>query len=591
MGKIVMPKNSALLDEIESVLQIYYEANDWLTNDVYKNKLKAMIGDDQYQSSYTKKAQITSYFGFTIWEDIKNPQSRRKITDSGKKMYEAIKSDNESSVQDVLMNSLETVKFGRNNYGCPGSNSDVEPPSLYIRAILDLEYLTHKEFAFLLWKLEDIGANYTDSLVELRNLRNQGTISLADEANKYEDCKPIMILVRWGFLDEDEDSTGGKHIVIAPKVKEKYETRLRNLKIYNVDMDINDEKIKSHAKSTNNLSISFETGLPTKFSMNRIVFGAPGTGKSHRLQEDSVKLLGENGMFERVTFHPDYTYANFVGTYKPISEAITKEDGTLSNEITYKFVPGPFMRVLVAALKNAKTDNALPHLLLIEEINRAKVAAVFGDVFQLLDRDDSGVSEYKIHASEDIRKYLAEELKIDIDNCKEIAIPNNMFIWATMNSADQGVFPMDTAFKRRWSFEYIGIDEDDKNVYGLIDIAGKEIEWNQLRKAINKKLTDEYAVNEDKLIGPYFLSKKIIETEKVTATDGQVRKFIKNTDLFTKSLKSKVLMYLYEDAAKQHKKKMFPDCSKYSDVCNAFDQHGIKIFGIDFETLYEEQGV
>lgn len=86
MGKIVMPKNSALLNEIESVLKIYYEANDWIPNDVYKARLKALIGDDQYSSSYTKKAQITSYFGFTIWEDIHNPQSLRKITSAGKKM-------------------------------------------------------------------------------------------------------------------------------------------------------------------------------------------------------------------------------------------------------------------------------------------------------------------------------------------------------------------------------------------------------------------------------------------------------------------------------------------------------------------------
>ena len=137
MGKIVMPKNSALLNEIESVLQIYYEAETWITNDEYKTKLKAIIGDDQYSSSYTKKAQITSYFGFTIWEDIHNTQSRRRITDSGKQMYEAIKTNDTAQLQAVLMNALETVKFGRNNYGCPDSNSDVEPPALYIRAILD----------------------------------------------------------------------------------------------------------------------------------------------------------------------------------------------------------------------------------------------------------------------------------------------------------------------------------------------------------------------------------------------------------------------------------------------------------------------
>lgn len=220
MGKIVMPKNSALLNEIESVLKIYYEANDWIPNDVYKARLKALIGDDQYSSSYTKKAQITSYFGFTIWEDIHNPQSLRKITSAGKKMYEALLAGDTEKVQAVLMTALETVKFGRDNYGCPDSNTDVEPPALFIRAILDLGYLTYREFAWLLWKLEDIGANYTDSVQELRGLRSRGAIQLVDEANKYADCKPIMILVRWGFLAEDEtvNAANVKHIIIAPAV-------------------------------------------------------------------------------------------------------------------------------------------------------------------------------------------------------------------------------------------------------------------------------------------------------------------------------------------------------------------------------------
>lgn len=143
-------------------------------------------------------------------------------------------------------------------------------------------------------------------------------------------------------------------------------------------------------------------------------------------------LKDTNGSYERVTFHPDYSYSQFVGTYKPVMGADEK--------IRYAFVPGPFMRVYVEALKSGRTENPQPHLLLIEEINRAKVAAVFGDVFQLLDRDDDGVSEYEIQASEDIRKYLASQLKGDPDNYQKIRIPNNMFIWSTMNSADQVYF-------------------------------------------------------------------------------------------------------------------------------------------------------
>lgn len=239
MGKIVMPKNSALLNEIESVLKIYYEAEGWISNSEYKDKLKKMIGDDQYSSSYTKKAQITSYFGFTEWEDIHNAQSRRRITESGRRMYEAIKNNDTASVQRTLLESLETVTFGRNNYGCPDSDSDVEPPKLFVRASIDLGYLTYREFAYLLWKLEDIGQNYTDALKDIRSFRSSGSIDLGEEANKYTDCKPIMILVRWGFLKEDdESSSGGKHIVVHPDVISKYRERLLNIKIYNIDMNV-----------------------------------------------------------------------------------------------------------------------------------------------------------------------------------------------------------------------------------------------------------------------------------------------------------------------------------------------------------------
>lgn len=294
MGKIVMPKNSALLNEIESVLQIYYEADDWLPNDEYKAKLKSMIGDDQYSSSYTKKAQITSYFGFTIWEDINNPQSRRRITPSGRKMYEAIKAENTAAVQEVLMNALETVKFGRDNYGCSESSSDVEPPSLYVRAILDMGYLTYREFAFLLWKLEDLGANYTDALSELKVLRNRGTIELGEEANKYADCKPIMILLRWGFLAEDTtDASGGKHIIIAPEVLSKYETRLRNLKIYNIDMDCDEPITNDYLtfEEGETVLVDLDKAVRIDNGTNVLLYGVPGSGKSWTIEHEYCKRV------------------------------------------------------------------------------------------------------------------------------------------------------------------------------------------------------------------------------------------------------------------------------------------------------------
>lgn len=334
------------------------------------------------------------------------------------------------------------------------------------------------------------------------------------------------------------------------------------------------------------LEIKYKTNCDDKgFKRNRILFGAPGTGKSYTLNNDrKVLLYGEKdvdedaldlsqyGGYERVTFHPDYSYASFVGTYKPVKE---------ENEITYEFVPGPFMRVYVDALKSGRSEEAKPYLLIVEEINRANVAAVFGDVFQLLDREQN-ISEYPIMPSRDVKEYLAREdvLGGNPEDYKFIKIPDNMFIWATMNSADQGVFPMDTAFKRRWDFTYLGIDEAVETMSNEIKEkrytlgSGTDtrcVTWNELRTYINGVLSSEdYNINEDKLLGPYFISRSILEN----ATDEE----------FIKIFKNKVLMYLFDDAVKQKKKTFFEKCRdeikgvRYSDICKQFDDKGVFIF-------------
>lgn len=318
--------------------------------------------------------------------------------------------------------------------------------------------------------------------------------------------------------------------------------------------------------------IKFNTGYQSEFPRNRILFGAPGTGKSFTLNHEKDDLLTDGGEYERVTFHPDYSYANFVGTYKPVP----CKDSDGKDAITYSYVPGPFMRTYVKALQNSRTDAPKPFLLVIEEINRANVAAVFGDVFQLLDRGDDEVSEYPIQASEDIKKYLAEELGGNPDDYAEIRIPDNMFIWATMNSADQGVFPMDTAFKRRWDFTYLGIDDSEAGIVGKKVVLGqgdyrRVVEWNALRKAINNELLT-YKVNEDKLMGPYFIPKKNLpEGEMIDPA------------VFTRIFKNKVIMYLFDDAAKQKRITLFGGCdekakNQYSKICREFDTKGVYIF-------------
>ena len=257
-----------------------------------------------------------------------------------------------------------------------------------------------------------------------------------------------------------------------------------------------------------------------------------------------------------------------MGCYKPVSDN--------AHNIDYEFVPGPLLRVLVEALKTGRTQRPQPHLLIIEEINRAKPATVFGDIFQLLDRNKEGSSQYLIHTSEDVKRYLAKPnvLGGTPENYDELFIPNNMYIWATMNSADQGVQPMDTAFKRRWSFEYIDIDHNEFSLPGITFPSGKvSSDWNIVRKAINNTLSMGFGTNEDKLMGPYFISGKAIDKD----SSGNIA----NPILFLEEFKSKVLMYLFEDAGRRCRSDLFKGCSdtsKFSAILKEFDTVGLGIF-------------
>lgn len=384
------------------------------------------------------------------------------------------------------------------------------------------------------------------------------------------------------FINLIDNNLSGNELILD--IDEQNQVLTLDVKFNAINQCIDRNKIKSQENDNDNnekkLNNNFDLNI--KHHHNRIVFGAPGTGKSNRLEKDRV-VFGQN--FERVTFHPNYSYAQFVGIYKPVPD---KEivNGVETKTITYKYVPGPFMRIYVKATRSIKENNPKPYLLLIEEINRANAAAVFGDVFQLLDRKD-GESEYEIETSEDMRAYLAEELKGNESDYEKIRIPQNMYLWATMNSADQGVFPMDTAFKRRWNFEYIGINENFQGIRDIIVKLGKDrhdVKWNNLRTAINNKLSKVCKVNEDKLLGPYFLSKEVIET-----LEGS--NYVKDNNMFIEAFKSKIIMYLYEDVAKQYKQKLFEGCSdysKYSSVCQEFEKIGETIFGEDILSYVDE---
>lgn len=242
MGKIVIPKNSASVEETMEAIRLYYEANDWLTNEDFINRYRNEVGilcNDTDSSAYTKKGQIGAYYGFIEWQDIKSKTSPRRITDRGRVFYEHYINNDIASMHEDLMRSLEEITFGRNNFACPTSDTDVEPPILFLRAALDLGYLTNDEFAYLVYRMSDCGDLYSDCIREIKRVRlvENEKLNIPDEANKYKDIKPIIILERWGVLTSNRvENQKGTRIDSAFLLK--YKNRLQNLKIYNIDRNV-----------------------------------------------------------------------------------------------------------------------------------------------------------------------------------------------------------------------------------------------------------------------------------------------------------------------------------------------------------------
>lgn len=302
--------------------------------------------------------------------------------------------------------------------------------------------------------------------------------------------------------------------------------------------------------------------LSDKKTLQQIFYGAPGTGKSHAINEQTT---GKDVI--RTTFHPDSDYSTFVGAYKPTTKSVPVmtvigteavpvkgKDGKEMTEdkIVYEFVSQAFMQAYVEAWKKYCTvqegEEPVDEFLVIEEINRGNCAQIFGDLFQLLDRGDKGFSEYPIKADSDMKKQLKKEFagleiknKVSINDLfkgKDIVaqvlegevllLPNNLYIWATMNTSDQSLFPIDSAFKRRWDWYYVPISNAEKN--WTIEVNGAKYDWWNFLQAINDRVYDA-TCSEDKKLG-YFFCK---------ADDGIISssKFV-----------SKVIFYLWNDVFK-----------------------------------------
>ena len=275
-----------------------------------------------------------------------------------------------------------------------------------------------------------------------------------------------------------------------------------------------------------------------------IYYGAPGTGKSYSIKELTQEAEADKRVF-RTTFHPDSDYATFVGCYKPTKVrkpvrdmagniALDKNKNEIYEEsITYQFVPQAFTNAYVKAYQTTE-----PVYLVIEEINRGNCAQIFGDLFQLLDRDDAGYSKYPIIADTDLGNHIRERLQSvhieGIDEAilegQELVLPSNLYILASMNTSDQSLFPIDSAFKRRWDWKYIPIEDAGKGY--TIKVNGHEYNWWTFLEAINKEVF-ELTNSEDKQMGYFF----------VRRPDGVID---------AETLVSKVYFYLWNDVFKDY---------------------------------------
>lgn len=549
MGSLIMPKHSGQILEFQTSLKVCYDRKDmnngWLENGhalqgidgftlyLYQEYHNANISGHSTpkrdNSDYTKDAQLPLYFGFMEISDTRS-NALRRITPSGIEMYEALVADDKAKIYSLFVDALEKMTFGRNNSACENSDSDLESPNILLISSVILNGIKRKEYYYILEYMNENDCDLANALSKVAYYRKKNE-DVPGTAVTYTDAKIIPFWVSLGFLREDAD--GKLHI--SNDVFGLYATRIMRLRIKN-------------SETVKNFIATCPEG-----TIQKILYGCPGTGKSHIIKENYEGLDGELAIYfdesghkvatpdtkeERIgkpsnifrtTFHPDYDYSTFVGSYKPVMDDSGKQD-TKENkgkELVYSFVPQVFTKAYIRAYKS-KNDNSLSATdknvyLVIEEINRGNCAQIFGDLFQLLDRKD-GVSEYPVVPDTELIKYLNDN---GVPG-SSIRLPENLHILATMNTSDQSLFPMDSAFKRRWEMEYVPINlEQEKAAKFTFQVNGLDYSWVEFLAKVNpliRKATD----SEDKQMGEFFIKGNVTEDE----------------------FKNKVMFYIWNDVCK-----------------------------------------
>ena len=308
---------------------------------------------------------------------------------------------------------------------------------------------------------------------------------------------------------------------------------------------------------------AFDYSTTKGASINKIFYGVPGCGKSYHIQH---KVLGDTP-YIRTTFYQDYSNTDFVGQILP---KVVKGENGEKDTVEYIFNPGPFTLALILAISNPDEKVAL----IVEEINRGNAPAIFGDIFQLLDRDDDGISEYGIKNVGMIDYLNGYEFIVNDEKKRyhfdEIKIPGNLDIYATMNTSDQNVYTLDTAFTRRWNKEHIPNEFNGHKIEKMYVPGMSNYTWGEFVNAVNGQIRDNLEslqVNEDKQVGVFFVKEKDLLEKTEDSTEQKAKMFA-----------YKVLEYLWADVSKLDHSVIFnPSYKTFEDLVKDFAK-GIIVF-------------
>ena len=500
---LIIPKCNADSKTLDLTLKVYYDANDWVENATLIDKLSSYLIDEGIEEikkepqSYTKKTQVLSYYGLIEWEDESNNQSRRRITENGKKLYQLRQEGNNLPLLSLLIDILANKTFGRNVLGCD-SDSDLEAPNIFVKSCLLIKDLTNKEFGYILGKMEFNKMELADALFLVVLKRANGITVQPDAASaKWSDPKPILALADWGLFEVTKQGASKTYNLNKDVVK-LYADRLNALRTKNTEIqhlpknNYNSDTVKS----IQSFYRSYITAIKSKPFL--LLAGISGTGKS-RIVRELARACWEEGSEEYTAQKP----SNFeMIQVKPNWHDSSELFGYISRVSGQpEYVPGEFLKFVARAWENID----VPHFLCLDEMNLAPVEQYFAEFLSVIEsrkcNEDGVITTDPILEKTDTGWYFNLTTSITTTdvirhqfNEKGISLPPNLVVVGTVNM-DETTF----SFSRKVLDRAMSIEMNEVDLYGGLteryESIGK-IDYNDLIGTAVEGV-DVYAANKD----------------------------------------------------------------------------------------------